>query len=212
MRPLARVGLRLALLAITLTAPATLGAQPVDVPEPTDSTQRVLVARRATGPLRMDSRIHEADWRTAPVATDFMQARPDYVPTTENENEVRVLFDDEHLYIGAFNREVLGRRGLRVTDLRRDFGRLKLTERRLDHSPTATLRILQRSTSPPRETCRPGGSPLASTPSTVCSARSSPRRGRRFLVPHEPLQERGRPVEREQPVAMVERLVQIIAA
>jgi hypothetical protein len=121
MRLLVPAAVRLALLAVTLTAPATLGAQIVDVPEPTDSTRRVLVARRATGPLRIDGRLDEADWRTAPVATDFMQARPDYVPTTEHESEVRVLFDEEHLYIGAFNREVLGRRGLRVTDLRRDF-------------------------------------------------------------------------------------------
>jgi hypothetical protein len=81
----------------------------------------VLVARRVIAPLLVDGRLDEPAWREAPVADAFVQVRPDYVPETAHATDVRVLFDDEHLYVGVFNREEQGRRGLRVTDLRRDF-------------------------------------------------------------------------------------------
>jgi len=111
----------LGLLAPLLAGPAALQAQIVEVPEPTDATRRVLVARRVTAPLLVDGRLDELAWREAPVADAFVQVRPDYEPFTAHATDVRVLFDDEHLYVGVFNREEQGRRGLRVTDLRRDF-------------------------------------------------------------------------------------------
>jgi hypothetical protein len=79
------------------------------------------VARRATARLEIDGRLDERDWRTAPVAGDFVQARPDFIPSTRYPTEVRVLFDDENLYVGAFNRDSAGLSTLRMPDLRRDF-------------------------------------------------------------------------------------------
>jgi hypothetical protein len=110
-----------AALLLGTAAPRLLAGQPSTVPEPTDSTRKRLVARRAVARLTIDGKLDEPDWRNAPVAGDFAQARPDYVPTTRYPTEVRVLFDDENLYIGAFNRDSAGLKSLRMPDLRRDF-------------------------------------------------------------------------------------------
>jgi hypothetical protein len=98
-----------------------VGAQPTVLPEPTDATRRHLVARRAMARLTIDGVLDEADWQRAPVATDFATSRPDYAPTSAYSSIVRVLFDDDFLYISAVHADSLGRRGLRVPDLRRDF-------------------------------------------------------------------------------------------
>lgn len=110
--------------ALVLLSAGTLrraGAQAPQVPEPTEATRRHVVARRATSPIAVDGRLDDAPWRTAAVARDFAQVRQDYTPTTPYASEVRVLYDDEFLYIGAFNRDSLGRDALRMQDLRRDF-------------------------------------------------------------------------------------------
>ena len=96
-------------------------AQTAEVPEPTDSTRRHLIARRVTGRIALDGRLDEADWRNAPTAGDFVQARPNFVRSTKYPTVVRVLYDDEQLYIGAINYDSAGLSSLRMPDLRRDF-------------------------------------------------------------------------------------------
>jgi len=109
-------------LFIALPAlPMVVHGQVAEVPEPTAATRRSLVARRTAQPIRIDGRLDEPAWRLAPVASDFAQVRQDYVPTTRFPSEVRILFDDEQLYVGAFNRDSAGLSSLRMQDLRRDF-------------------------------------------------------------------------------------------
>lgn len=91
------------------------------VPEPTPETRRTIVARRTTERIVVDGRLDEAAWRLAPVARDFAQVRQDFAPTTRYPTEVRILFDDEHMYVGAFNADSAGLSTLRMQDLRRDF-------------------------------------------------------------------------------------------
>ena len=98
-----------------------VAAQTATVPIPTDSMRRHVTARRTTGPIVLDGRLDEADWRTAPVAGDFVTSRPDYLPSAPFPSEVRVLFDGVHLYVGVVNRDSAARRRLRLQDLRRDF-------------------------------------------------------------------------------------------
>jgi hypothetical protein len=117
------------LLGVALLAAADGGAgrclaaqaTPV-VPEPSEEARRHLVARRTTGKIVLDGRLTEIDWQRAPVADDFAQARPNYRLTTAYPTTVRVLYDGEQLYIGAFNRDSAGLMSqLRMPDLRRDF-------------------------------------------------------------------------------------------
>ncbi|MBL0169816.1 MAG: carbohydrate binding family 9 domain-containing protein [Gemmatimonadaceae bacterium] len=109
-------------LAVALMVGAsTTKAQIAQVPEPTDATRRHLTARKATGRIVLDGRLSEPDWLAAPVASGFVQVRPDYVLTTDFPTTVRVVFDGEYLYVGAFNRDSAGLASLRMPDLRRDF-------------------------------------------------------------------------------------------
>lgn len=114
--------LRTLLCGLTLLgSAAVLRAQSAAVPLPDSTTRRHLAARAATGPITLDGRLDEPDWRAAPVAKDFMKVRPDFERTTNHASEVRVIFDSDHLYIGAFNRDSSGLSSLRMPDLRRDF-------------------------------------------------------------------------------------------
>ncbi len=111
----------LRLLTASLLVATLLPGQVRVVPEPTPETRKHLVARRATGKITIDGRLDEADWLAAPIAKDFVQSRPDYVPTTKFPSEVRVLFDAENLYISGFHRDSAGLSSMRLPDLRRDF-------------------------------------------------------------------------------------------
>ena len=77
---------------------AAEGVRPVD---PESVPRPMLQAMRASTPLVIDGVLDEADWKSAPVATGFVQTTPDTgYPATEN-TEVRILYDDRTLYIGA---------------------------------------------------------------------------------------------------------------
>lgn len=80
-------------------------AQPIDLdlaPRPSAT------ASRASGPVRIDGLLDEATWAQARVIDEFYQQKPMAgLPATER-TEVRILFDDEHLYIGAELRDRAG--------------------------------------------------------------------------------------------------------
>ncbi|MDR0788287.1 MAG: carbohydrate binding family 9 domain-containing protein [Gemmatimonadota bacterium] len=59
-------------------------------------------AVRATGPISIDGRFDEADWATAPVIRDFTQTDPFEGEPVSQRTEVRLLFDDNALYVGAW--------------------------------------------------------------------------------------------------------------
>jgi hypothetical protein len=67
-----------------------------------------LHASRASEPIRIDGRLDEAVWQSAPAATGFRQIEPVQDAPATLETEVRVLFDDEHLYVGAVVRDPEG--------------------------------------------------------------------------------------------------------
>lgn len=59
-------------------------------------------AARAPSPLQLDGRLDEAAWSAAPpLRTAFVQAWPEYGKPSPLETEVRVVYDEHHLYVGA---------------------------------------------------------------------------------------------------------------
>ena len=54
-----------------------------------------------TGRITVDGRLSEAEWRQAEVATDFVQQEPVEGAPTNYRSEVRLLYDDRMLYVGA---------------------------------------------------------------------------------------------------------------
>ena len=52
-------------------------------------------------PIVIDGRLDEADWQRAPAATEFFQRDPNEGQPASERTEVRILFDDEAIYVGA---------------------------------------------------------------------------------------------------------------
>ncbi|WP_062059460.1 DUF5916 domain-containing protein [Aquimarina longa] len=88
-------------------------------PPPHDPPQ--VYAKRATGAIKIDGKLEEQDWLKAPITRDFFRTEPRQGGEYKYKTEVRVLFDDRQLYIGVFCEDSLGKKGVRVQDLRRDF-------------------------------------------------------------------------------------------
>ena len=100
---------------------AGVGAQesaPVDFE--TARFERRLTAKRAAGAIVLDGKLDEADWRDAPLATDFLQNDPREGEPASANTEVRVLYDDENLYFGAIAYDAEPDK-LVINDLTRDF-------------------------------------------------------------------------------------------
>ena len=111
--------LRAALLAASialLAAPVTIAAQasvhPVAPP--------VASAARRSGPVVIDGQLDEAAWARATPITSFKQTQPNEGAPASLPTEVRVLFDDGALYIGARMTDPLGPAGIRAPLARRD--------------------------------------------------------------------------------------------
>ncbi len=82
-------------------------------------------ATKASGVISIDGRLTEADWDMAVPVTDFFRVEPVQGGQINNPTEVRILFDDKNLYFGVFARDSLGKKGVRMQDLSRDFNGLE---------------------------------------------------------------------------------------
>ncbi|WP_089331898.1 DUF5916 domain-containing protein [Hymenobacter mucosus] len=82
------------------TAPSTSATAAVPAPK------RQLQALRITELVKLDGQLDEAVWQQAPIATDFIQNRPNPGIPEKQKTEVRVLYDDANIYIGAVLHDV----------------------------------------------------------------------------------------------------------
>ena len=94
--------LRRAVLISAFALSATSGRLAAQTPIDLDTAPRPrAAAARAVGPITIDGVLDDPTWAAAPIIDEFWQQKPDAgMPATER-TEVRILFDDEHLYIGA---------------------------------------------------------------------------------------------------------------
>jgi hypothetical protein len=81
----------------------------------------VVQAVKAQSDVNVDGKLNEDDWKNAPVTSDFFMMEPRQAGKIKHRTEVKVLFDDKNLYFGVFCADSLGKKGIRVQDLRRDF-------------------------------------------------------------------------------------------
>ncbi len=97
--------LRLALTVVTTTNALSLGAQAPVTParDATGASAPVRVARavRRTAPVRIDGQLDDASWREAEPSGDFLQSWPAPGKAATERSEVRVLYDDQALYVGV---------------------------------------------------------------------------------------------------------------
>ncbi|QSE98909.1 DUF5916 domain-containing protein [Fulvivirga lutea] len=80
-----------------------------------------VTAQKATGQIKIDGKLIEGDWQNAKVVKEFFRMEPRQGRDYLYDTEVRLLYDEKNLYIGAFCKDSLGKSGVRVQDLRRDF-------------------------------------------------------------------------------------------
>lgn len=81
----------------------------------------VVVATKAIGDIKIDGRLNESDWQNAELVSDFFKMEPRQGGDYLHDTKVSLLYDEKNLYIGAFCKDLQGRKGVRVQDLRRDF-------------------------------------------------------------------------------------------
>ncbi len=84
------------------------------------SVPPVASAVRKAGAIAIDGRLDEAAWKAATPITSFRQSRPAEGSEPAVRTEVRILYDDGALYIGARMYDTLGARGIRAPLARRD--------------------------------------------------------------------------------------------
>jgi hypothetical protein len=81
----------------------------------------IVYAAETQGPISVDGRLNEPAWQTAQPITDFFRQEPRQGGRYLYHTDVRILFDKRHLYFGVFCKDSVGKKGVRVQDLRRDF-------------------------------------------------------------------------------------------
>ncbi|MCB0397604.1 MAG: carbohydrate binding family 9 domain-containing protein [Flavobacteriales bacterium] len=77
--------------------PATVLASVVEEKE-----QRLVEARRVQGEVKVDGSLDEEAWEQAVVTTNFTQLQPDEGKAPSQRSEVRLLYDDHAIYVGAY--------------------------------------------------------------------------------------------------------------
>jgi hypothetical protein len=87
---------------------------------PPEVAQTIAVLKTQSN-IKIDGNLSEADWNDATVIRNFFRMEPRQGGTVKYRTEVRFLYDDKNLYVGAFCADSLGQKGIRVQDLRRDF-------------------------------------------------------------------------------------------
>ena len=119
--------IRLIVLALGLLPP-TLGAQEQASRAPTTGSFAyghktavpAAVAVRRSTPIALDAKLDEDAWKAATPITDFRQVDPDEGQPASQRTEVRFLFDEDALYIGAKMYDLEGGNGVITRLVRRD--------------------------------------------------------------------------------------------
>ncbi len=108
-----------ALTAISLSAQQTLPTQKVTAAHEAAPVPSAGAVQRSA-PISIDGKLDEDAWQAATPITQLRQTRPGEGDPATLPTEIRILYDDEALYIGAKMSEPMGRAGIRAPLARRD--------------------------------------------------------------------------------------------
>jgi hypothetical protein len=89
-------------------------------PPPSPTNRPAIKAARVSGGIALDGRLDEAAWAGATPATSFLQFDPQNGQPATQRTEVRFLYGDDALYIGARMYDTEGAKGVRTQLARRD--------------------------------------------------------------------------------------------
>ncbi|MEM9835615.1 MAG: DUF5916 domain-containing protein [Bacteroidota bacterium] len=81
----------------------------------------IITASAAKTTITIDGKLTESEWSATETIDDFFKVEPRQGGPYKYPTFVKVLFDAKNLYFGVFAKDSLGKKGIRVQDLRRDF-------------------------------------------------------------------------------------------
>lgn len=84
-------------------------------------TAPVIYTRYTSYPVTIDGRLNEPCWQQATTTYQFFRVEPRQGGAYRYETVVKTVYDKKQLYFGVFCKDSIGRKGIRVQDLRRDF-------------------------------------------------------------------------------------------
>lgn len=100
-RSRAAAGPLITLLALLFTGAPTVTARAQSASGTAVTPKPTLAATRRTHPIKLNGILDDPDWALAAVATHFTQRFPDPGKAATYDTEVRILYDDEAVYVGA---------------------------------------------------------------------------------------------------------------
>ncbi len=70
----------------------------------TQTPKRVIDAIRATSAIKIDGNLNDEAWKTAPIATNVVEQRPQFgrQPEERNKSDFYILYDDNAVYVAGF--------------------------------------------------------------------------------------------------------------
>jgi len=90
--------------------------------DPTGADQeKIVTARRIQQAIVIDGTLDEPQWELAEPVRDFFQQEPSNGEPVSELTEVRLLYDDQNLYVGIYCFDSEGEKGIVINDIRRDF-------------------------------------------------------------------------------------------
>lgn len=87
-----------------------------------DAAKKEMFAVQINGSIKVDGSLDEEEWKLARPSPRFVQIEPQQGMAPNFETEVRVLYNRQYLYFGFVCHDSLGKKAIRATDFRRDFG------------------------------------------------------------------------------------------
>lgn len=88
--------------------------------DPLEASSKIFTSK-TIGKILIDGKLNERDWYTAHTITSFKQVEPSQGNDANFDTEVKILFDDEHIYFGVYAKGSLGSKDIRLPNLMRDF-------------------------------------------------------------------------------------------
>jgi len=107
-------------LAVLVFLSSAAFSQNADVFKP-DSIKKEIEAVRISSSLHIDGIMNEPEWQLAKPSSRFIQIEPHQSQAPHFETDLKVLYNQEYLYIGVFARDSMGKKAIRATDFKRDF-------------------------------------------------------------------------------------------
>lgn len=90
--------------------------------QPLDLKKKQLRAQRINEPIKIDGKLDEISWAQAAIATDLVVSDPVPGTTPSQKTEIKVLYDDNGLYVGAMLYDTSPDSILQELSQRDDFG------------------------------------------------------------------------------------------